>query len=47
MERRGGEKREKVQGIRSKIDRHKIDSGEVKNGIGNRIQRTYTYNPWT
>ena len=21
--------------------------GEVKNGIGNRTQRTYMYNPWT
>ena len=21
--------------------------GEVKNSIGNRIQRTYMYNPWT
>ena len=37
----------KVQGIRSIIGRHKIDGKRLRNGIGNRNQRTYMYNLWT
>ena len=41
----GRNRQGKEQGRRSIISRHKI--GRDKNGIGNRTQRTYMYNPWT
>ena len=41
------EQREKGTGNEKHNWQAQHRQGEVKNGIGNRIQRTYMYNPWT